>query len=155
MKIAMANDHAGTELKEEIKKYLESEGNEVTDFGTFDKESCDLSDFVYPAALAVSKGECDRGIFVDGVGYGSAMIANKLDGIYACVCQDPFCAQLARQHNDANVLCIGGKIIGSAIAMEIVRTWMHTDPLTAEKYTRRRDKVKEINDRHCVPNQSV
>ena len=69
----MANDHAGTELKEEIKKYLESEGNEVTDFGTFDKESCDLSDFVYPAALAVSKGECDRGIFVDGVGYGSAM----------------------------------------------------------------------------------
>ncbi|HUM83357.1 MAG TPA: RpiB/LacA/LacB family sugar-phosphate isomerase [Lachnospiraceae bacterium] len=150
MKIAMANDHAGTELKEEIKKYLESEGNEVKDFGTYDKESCDLSDFVYPAALSVAKGECDRGIFVDGVGYGSAMIANKINGIYACVCQDPFCAQLARQHNDANVLCIGGKIIGSAIAMEIVKTWMHTDPLTAEKYTRRRDKVKEINDRHCT-----
>lgn len=76
MKIAMANDHAGTRLKEEIKAYLESEGHEVKDFGTYDEVSCDLSDFVYPAALAVAKGECDRGIFVDGVGYGSAMIAN-------------------------------------------------------------------------------
>lgn len=151
MKIAMANDHAGTRLKQEIKAYLESEGHEVVDFGTYDEESCDLSDFVYPASLAVAKGECDRGIFVDGVGYGSAMIANKINGIYACVCQDPFCASLARQHNDANVLCIGGKIIGGMIAMEIVKTWMATEPLTAEKYVRRRNKVKEINDRHCVP----
>lgn len=151
MKIAMANDHAGTRLKQEIKAYLESEGHEVVDFGTYDEESCDLSDFVYPASLAVAKGECDRGIFVDGVGYGSAMIANKINGIYACVCQDPFCASLARQHNDANVLCIGGKIIGGMIAMEIVKTWMATEPLTAEKYVRRRNKVKKINDRHCVP----
>ena len=151
MKIAMANDHAGTALKNEIKAYLVSEGHEIQDFGTYGGESCDLSDFVYPAALAVAKGECDRGIFVDGVGYGSAMIANKLSGIYAVVCQDPFCAQLARQHNDANVLCLGGKIIGGAIAMETVRVWMHTDPLTAEKYVRRVQKVKAINDKHCVP----
>ena len=151
MKIAMANDHAGTALKNEIKAYLESEGHEIQDFGTYDGESCDLSDFVYPAALSVAKGECDRGIFVDGVGYGSAMIANKLSGIYAVVCQDPFCAQLARQHNDGNVLCLGGKIIGGAIAMETVRVWMHTDSLTAEKYVRRVQKVKAINDKHCVP----
>lgn len=151
MKIAMANDHAGTALKNEIKAYLESEGHEIQDFGTYDGESCDLSDFVYPAALSAAKGECDRGIFVDGVGYGSAMIANKLSGVYAVVCQDPFCAQLARQHNDANVLCLGGKIIGGAIAMETVRVWMHTDPLTAEKYVRRVQKVKAINDKHCVP----
>ncbi len=150
MKIAMANDHAGTRLKEEIKAYLISEGHEVVDFGTYDEEGCDLSDYVYPAALAVGKGECDRGIFVDGVGYGSAMIANKIHGVFACVCQDPFCAELARQHNDANVLCIGGKIIGSAIAMVTVKTWMHTEPLTAEKYVRRRDKVKDIDDRHCT-----
>ena len=151
MKIAMANDHAGTKLKQEIKAYLESKGHEVVDFGTYDEESCDLSDFVYPASLAVARGECERGIFVDGVGYGSAMIANKISGIYACVCQDPFCASLARQHNDANVLCIGGKIIGGMIAMEIVKTWMSTEPHTEEKYVRRRNKVKEINDRHCVP----
>ena len=70
MKIAMANDHAGTDLKNQIKEWLESEGHEVVDFGTYDHESCDLSDFVLPAALSVAKGECDRGIFVDGVGYG-------------------------------------------------------------------------------------
>lgn len=151
MRIAMANDHAGTHLKEEIKSYLEAEGHEVQDFGTYDEEGCDLSDFVYPASLAVASGKCDRGIFVDGVGYGSAMIANKINGIYACVCQDPFCAQLSREHNDANVLCIGGKIIGSAIAMEIVKTWIHTEALTADKYVRRRDKVADINDKHCVP----
>ena len=115
MKIAMANDHAGTSMKYEIKAYLESQGHTVVDFGAYDEESCDLSDFVLKAALAVAKGECDRGIFVDGVGYGSAMIANKVNGIYACVCQDPFCAQLAREHNDANVLCLGAKIIGGMI----------------------------------------
>ena len=151
MKIAMANDHAGTDLKTEIKLYLESEGHEVVDFGTYHKENCDLSDFVFPAAKAVAKGGCDRGIFVDGVGYGSAMIANKLRGIYAVVCQDPFCAQLARQHNDSNVLCLGGKIIGGAIAMEIVKTWMHTEPLTAEKYQRRIKKVQAIDAECCKP----
>lgn len=149
MKIAVANDHAGTRMKEEIKKILTDMGHEVKDFGTYDEESCDLSDYVYPASLAVAEGECDRGIFIDGVGYGSAMIANKVSGIYACVCQDPFCAALARQHNDANVLCIGAKIIGEMMAGEIVKTWMNTDPLTAEKYVRRRRKVREINDRCC------
>lgn len=151
MKIAMANDHAGTRMKNEIKKYLESEGCEVVDFGTDTEESCDLSDFVYPASLAVAKGECDRGIFVDGVGYGSALIANKINGIYAAVCQDPFCAKLARQHTDSNVLCIGAKIIGDMMAEEIVKTWLHTYPLTEEKYVRRVNKVKAINDKHCVP----
>lgn len=151
MKIAMANDHAGTIMKNEIKALLESMGHEVVDFGTYDQESCDLSDFIYPAALAVAKGECDRGIFCDGVGYGSAMIANKISGIYACVCQDPFCAALSRQHNNANVLCLGAKIIGGLIATEIVKTWMTTDAFTEEKYTNRVRKVKEINDKHCVP----
>ena len=151
MKIAMANDHAGTRLKNELKAYLEAQGHEVVDFGTDNEESCDLSDFVYPASLAVAKGECDRGIFVDGVGYGSALIANKINGIYAAVCQDPFCAKLARQHTDSNVLCLGAKIIGDMMASEIVKTWMTTDTLMEEKYRRRVDKVKAINDKHCVP----
>ena len=151
MKIAMANDHAGTRLKNELKAYLETQGHEVVDFGTDNEESCDLSDFVYPASLAVAKGECDRGIFVDGVGYGSALIANKINGIYAAVCQDPFCAKLARQHTDSNVLCLVAKIIGDMMASEIVKTWMTTDPLMEEKYRRRVDKVKAINDKHCVP----
>ena len=86
MTIAMANDHAGTQMKEEIKAYLIEQGYDVKDFGTYDGESCDLSDFVYPAALAVAKGDCERGIFCDGVGYGSALIANKINGCYAAVC---------------------------------------------------------------------
>ncbi|WP_352403858.1 RpiB/LacA/LacB family sugar-phosphate isomerase, partial [Kandleria vitulina] len=90
------------------------------------------------------------GIFVDGVGYGSALIANKINGVYAAVCQDPFCAKLAREHTDSNVLCIGAKIIGDMMASEIVKTWMTTDALTEEKYTRRVQKVKDINDKHCV-----
>ncbi|HAN58002.1 RpiB/LacA/LacB family sugar-phosphate isomerase [Intestinibaculum porci] len=150
MKIAMANDHAGTRMKNEIKAYLESQGHEVVDFGTYDEESCDLSDFVLPASLAVAKGEVDRGIFVDGVGYGSALIANKINGCYAAVCQDPFCAKLAREHTDSNILCIGAKIIGGMIAMEIVKTWLTTDALTAEKYVNRVNKVKAINDQYCV-----
>ena len=152
MKIAMASDHAGWSLKEEIKGILA--GHEVSDFGTHDERACDLPDFVYPAALAVSSGEADRGIFVDGVGYGSAMIANKVPGVYAAVCQDPFCAELARSHSDTNVLCLGGKIIGSAIALETVRVWMATEWLGegegGEKYARRVNKVKDIDARHLV-----
>lgn len=149
MKIAMANDHAGYNLKEEIKKYLEAEGHEVIDFGTHNEEACDLPDYIYPASIAVAEGKAERGIFVDGVGYGSAMIANKIYGVYAAVCQDPFCAGLAREHSDTNVLCIGGKIIGSAIAMEIVKTWMNTEHAgNVEKYARRVKKVKEISEKH-------
>lgn len=151
MKIAMANDHAGTQMKNEIKAYLESNGYEVVDFGTYDENSCDLSDFVYPAALAVGKGECDRGIFCDGVGYGSALIANKISGCYAAVCQDPLCATLARQHTDSNILCLGAKIIGGLMSMEVVKTWLNTEPLMEEKYRRRVQKVCNINDKHCVP----
>ena len=150
MKIAMANDHAGYLLKLEIAQWLRAQGHEVTDFGTHDEQACDLPDMVYPAALAVARGEVDRGIFVDGVGYGSAMIANKLPGVFAAVCQDPFCAGLARSHSNTNVLCIGGKIIGSALALDVVRSWMTTDYLgpVEEKYARRVGKVTEIAERH-------
>jgi len=150
MKIAMASDHAGLELKKTITKLLETMGHEVQDFGANTSDAADLPDYVYPAALAVSSGECERGIFVDGVGYGSAMIANKVKGVFAAVCQDPFCAELARSHSDTNVLCIGGKIIGEAIALEIVKVWMTTEWLgkTEEKYARRVNKVHEIDAKH-------
>lgn len=147
MKIALANDHAGLDLKNEIAAWLIAHGHEILDFGTNSSDAADLPDHVYPAAQAVSRGEADRGIFVDGVGYGSAMIANKVGGVFAAVCQDSFCAELARSHSDTNVLSIGGKIIGSAIAMEIVRVWMTTEWLgaTEEKYARRVSKVIEID----------
>lgn len=149
MKIALANDHAGFALKNEIKVYLEQEGYEVVDFGCHSEESVDLPDYIYPASLAVASGEVDRGIFVDGVGYGSAMIANKLPDVYAACCQDPFCAGLARSHSNTNVLCLGGKLIGSAIAMEIVKTWLTTEYLSdISRYTDRVDKVIVISKKH-------
>ena len=151
MKIIMASDHAGVELKAEIKALLETMGHEVDDMGPYDTTAVDLSDFVYPAALKVSQ-EKVRGIFVDGVGYGSALIANRIYGLDAVVCQDPFCAKLAREHTDSNVLCLGGKIIGSALALEIVSTWMTTDFLPEEKYIRRVEKVKAISEKHLVKN---
>ena len=145
MKIAMANDHAGTSMKNEIKAYLEEQGHTVVDFGAYDEASCDLSDFVLPAALAVAKGECDRGIFVDGVGYGSAMIANKVNGIYACVCQDPFCAQLARQHNDANVLCFGERVIGYGLACDMVDLFVDT-PFEGGRHQARVDDLNALDE---------
>ena len=147
----MASDHAGVELKAEIKALLETMGHEVDDMGPYDTTAVDLSDFVYPAALKVSQ-EKVRGIFVDGVGYGSALIANRIYGLDAVVCQDPFCAKLAREHTDSNVLCLGGKIIGSALALKIVRAWMTTDFLPEEKYIRRVEKVKAISEKHLVKN---
>jgi ribose 5-phosphate isomerase B len=152
MRVALAGDHAGFPLKEEVKAVLQGQGIEVKDFGTFSEDACDLPDFVYPAALAVGAGEADRGIFVDGVGYGSALIANRIAGVDAAVCQDPFCATLARSHSNTNVLCIGGKIIGSALALEVVRAWMTTEFLgDVDKYRRRVDKVREISERHLRP----
>jgi ribose 5-phosphate isomerase B len=152
MRIALASDHAGFPLKEEVKAVLQGQGLEVDDFGTSSEDACDLPDFVYPAALAVGAGEVDRGIFVDGVGYGSALIANRIAGVDAAVCQDPFCATLARSHSNTNVLCIGGKIIGSALALEVVRAWMSTEFLgDVDRYRRRVDKVREISERHLRP----
>ncbi|MFM6967662.1 MAG: RpiB/LacA/LacB family sugar-phosphate isomerase [Microbacteriaceae bacterium] len=150
MKIAVASDHAGVPLKLEIAELVRALGHEVVDFGTHTTDAADLPDYVYPAALAVSNNDVDRGIFVDGVGYGSAMIANKVPGVFAAVCQDSFCAELARSHSNTNVLCLGGKIIGSAIALEIVRVWMTTEWLgtTEEKYARRVNKVVDIDSRH-------
>jgi ribose 5-phosphate isomerase B len=147
MHIAMASDHAGRALKEEIKVLLNQLGHTVVDFGTNTDDAADLPDHVLPASLAVASGEAERGIFVDGVGYGSAMIANKVHGVFAAVCQDSFCAELARSHSDTNVLCLGGKIIGSAIALEIVKVWMQTDWLgtTEQKYARRVEKVVAID----------
>ena len=152
MRIAVAGDHAGFALKREITTWLQGQGHQVVDFGADSEDAVDLPDHVYPAALAVGRGEVERGIFVDGVGYGSALVANRVRGVYAAVCQDPFCAGLARSHSDTNVLCIGGKIIGSALAMEVVRVWMVTEHLgQEEKYARRVAKVKQISERHLVP----
>ena len=152
MKIALASDHAGYALKEEVKALLTSRGHETVDFGADDESPVDLVDHAYPAALAVGRGEAERAVLVDGVGYGSAMIANRIAGVDAVVCQDPFCAALARSHSDSNVLCLGGKIVGPALALAVVEIWMTTDFLADDpKYARRVAKGREISERHLRP----
>ena len=151
MKIAVACDHGAFDLKNKVVAALTAKGHEVKDFGTYSSGSCDYPDYIAPAARAVAAGEYERGIVLCTTGIGVSITANKINGIYAAVCQDPFCAKLARQHTDSNVLCLGAKIIGDMMASEIVKTWMTTDPLMEEKYRRRVDKVKAINDKHCVP----
>jgi ribose 5-phosphate isomerase B len=152
MRIALASDHAGFGLKEEITSLLTSRGHETVDCGADDETPTDLVDHAYPAALAVGRGSVDRAVLVDGVGYGSAMIANRVAGVDAVVCQDPFCAALARSHTDSNVLCLGAKIIGSALALAVVETWLTTDFLADDpKYARRVAKAREVAARHLRP----
>ena len=145
MKISLGCDHGGYALKEHIKAYLESKGHEVVDCGTYSTDSCDYPIFGEAAARKVQSGECERGIVICGTGIGISISANKVKGIRCALCSEPVSAKLTRQHNDANVLCLGGKIIGPVLAMAIAQTWMATEPLTAAKYVRRRDKVAQID----------
>jgi ribose 5-phosphate isomerase B len=148
MKIAIAADHAGFPLKEHVREWLQRD-HEVTDFGTHSAEACDFPDFIHPAAVALAEQQVDRAILIDGAGYPSAMVANMVHGVYAAVCQDPVCAKLAREHSHTNALCLGGKIIGDALADEVVRVWLATEALGG-KYARRVEKVREIEKRHLM-----
>lgn len=144
MKIALASDHAGFELKEIIKDYLQTNGYKIKDFGTATAESVDYPDFAVPAARAVASGECDRGILVCGSGQGMAISANKVKGIRAALCGELYSAKMSRLHNDSNVLALGGRIIGRDLAIEIVKTWLDTE-FEGGRHQRRVDKMNSIN----------
>lgn len=127
MKIALGTDHAGFRLKEKVKELLSSLGHEVKDFGTFSDETVDYPKFVRPAAEAVPKGECDRAIVFGGSGNGEAMAANKVRGVRCALCWSEESARLSRQHNDANVLSLGERLVPEDLALNIVRIWLTTD----------------------------
>ena len=126
MRIAMGADHAGFSLKEELKDFLEAEGHQVIDVGTDSTDPVDYPAFCAAAARAVVDGRADRGIVLGGSGQGEQMVANKIDGIRASLCHDLYSARLAREHNDANVLGIGARVIAPAYAREVVRLWLET-----------------------------
>src|SRR5437867_3533829 len=127
MKIAVASDHAGFEYKEQIKQLLAKLGHEVRDFGTYSTERVDYPQFIRPAAEAVARGEFDRGIVLGGSGNGEAMVANKVRGIRCALCWNEESARLSRQHNDANVLSLGERMMTEDLALRIVRIWLTTD----------------------------
>jgi ribose 5-phosphate isomerase B len=124
LKIAVASDHAGYQYKEKIKEHLTSKGYQVKDFGTGSEEPADYPLFIRPAAEAVARGECDQGIVLGGSGNGEAIVANKVRGIRCAVCWNIDSARLARQHNDANVISLGQRMMDSETALEIVDTWL-------------------------------
>ncbi len=148
MKIALACDHGGFRLKETVKSYLEELNIEYIDFGTFSEESVDYPDFAYKAAKAVAEGEADRGIFICGTGIGISIAANKVKGIRAALCYNIFAAEMSRRHNNANVLCLGGRILGDELAKAIVKIWLET-PFEGGRHRRRIEKIAEIEKSEC------
>jgi len=142
MKIAMASDHAGFNYKEQIKTFLIEKDHEVKDFGTYSAEPCDYPDFIRPAAEAVAEGGFERGIILGGSGNGEAMVANKVAGIRCAVCWDLRSARLSREHNDANMMSLGERMMSIQEALEIVELWLKT-PFAGERHKRRIEKIEK------------
>lgn len=143
MKLAIGCDHGGYELKEKLKTFLRKEfPYEVIDFGTHSADAVDYPDFAFLVAAAVAEGQCQVGIMIDGAGLGSSIVANKLPGVRAAVCNDLFAARNSRAHNQANVLTLGSNIIGKGLAEEIVKVWL-TTPFE-ERHQKRIDKILRL-----------
>ena len=143
MKIAIASDHGGFDLKEKVKAHLTEKGYEVKDFGCYEKKSCDYPDFGRPAAQAVADGECNLGVLICTTGIGMSMVANKIKGVRAALCGNSTMASLTRLHNDANVLVLGAGIVGENLAMDIVDTFTDTPFSGDERHARRLGKIEE------------
>ena len=141
--IAIGSDHGGFDLKEVVKEHLQKRGFEVKDFGTYGKESCDYPDFGRAAAEAVASGECEKGIVICTTGIGISIVANKVKGIRCALCSETTSARLTREHNDANMLAMGGGLVGELLALEIVDTFLDTEFSGLEKHSRRISKLEQ------------
>ena len=142
MKLILASDHGGYELKEEIKKYLNGKGYSFDDLGTHSTESVDYPKYGRDAAKAVASGQYDRGILCCGTGIGISLAANKVKGIRCAVVSDTFSAKMSRAHNDANMLSLGGRVVGVGLALEIVEAWLNTE-FEGGRHQRRVDQIEE------------
>jgi ribose 5-phosphate isomerase B len=143
MRIVMGADHAGFSLKEDLKGFLEAEGHQVIDVGTDSTDPVDYPAFCAAAARAVVDGRADRGIVLGGSGQGEQIVANKIDGVRASLCHDLYSARLAREHNDANVLGMGARVIAATYAREVVRLWLET-PFARGHHEQRIEQIAMI-----------
>ena len=141
--IALGSDHAGLPLKKEIIALLEEMHLEYKDYGTYTTDSCDYALFAQRAASAVSSGECERGILCCGTGIGISLAANKVKGIRCVVCSDCFSAKMSREHNDANMLALGARVVGGELARMIVKIWLETE-FAGGRHQRRVDQIMAI-----------
>ena len=147
-KIAIAADHGGWHLKEILKPFLKDLGYEYTDFGTSSEKPVDYPDVALVLAEAVRTGEYKKGILICGTGLGMSMSANKVPGIRAALCNDIFTAKMSREHNDANILAIGGRVVEEEPAKEIVKVWLRTKFSNAPRHKQRIKKIKEIESKY-------
>ena len=147
MKIAIGNDHAGINLKPILVDYLQKKGYEICDFGTYTKESCNYAEFGQKVAEAVAFGDCDRGILICGTGIGMSIVANKVPGIRCAHCHDVFSAKATRQHNDANVIAFGERIIGAGIMLDIVEAFLTTE-FEGGRHVARIDTIKSVEKKY-------
>ena len=146
MRIGIGNDHSGVEMKREIVKFLQEQGHEVVNYGTDESTRCDYPVYGEKVGRAVTAGDVDRGILICGTGLGISLAANKVRGVRAVVCSEPCTARLSRQHNDANVLAFGARIIGIEMANMIVETWLSTE-FEGGRHQRRVDMVMEMENK--------
>ena len=144
MKISIACDHGALDLKNAIRDHLTGKGYEVVDFGTHTLDSCDYPDMIAPAAQAVAKGECEKGIVLCTTGIGASIVANKVDGVRCALLSDVLSARMTRLHNDTNVMALGAGIVGKNLALEIVDVWLGTEFSGDERHQRRIDKVMAL-----------
>jgi len=145
--VAIASDHAGYRLKEIVKAVLEEDGVPLKDYGAHSEESCDYPDFAAPAARAVSEGESDRAILCCGSAGGMAIVANKFPGVRAVACHDEWTTRMSRQHNDANVLALGGRVVDAEEARRLVRLWLGT-AFEGGRHARRVSKISDLEHSH-------
>jgi len=144
VKLAIGCDHGGFELKEEVVKFLKANPSvEIQDFGAANRDSVDYPDFGRKVSEAVAKGAADRGILICGTGIGMSIVANRYPGVRAALCHDHFTAQMSREHNDANVLVMGERVLGKGVALDIVKTWLET-PFAAGRHQLRLNKIRDI-----------
>lgn len=146
MRIAIASDHGGSRLKSEVVRLLGELGHECRDFGPQELDEVDYPDYAVMVARAVASGEYDRGILICGTGQGMAITANKITGIRAAICHDTFSARMSREHNDANVLCLGERVVGSGLAANIVETWLQAKFSDEERHRRRVNKIMALEE---------
>ena len=146
MKIVLANDHSAVDMKKEILAHLEEKGYQVIDIGTNSPESCDYPVFGERAGKMVASGEADLGILICGTGGGISLAANKVKGVRACVCSEPYSAKLSRMHNDTNILAFGARVVGTELAKMIVDEWLASE-FEGGRHKRRVDMIMEIEKR--------
>lgn len=151
MRISIGSDHRGVNLKSKIDEFLAAEGHEVSNLGTDSTESCDYPDIAIAVAKAVAGGEAERGILVCGTGIGMAITANKVPGIRAAICNDEVTAEMCRRHNDVNVLCLSGDMVGERNIDQLLRIWLETE-FEGGRHARRLEKIAQLeqNRGECV-----